>query len=181
LVIFFSFIFYHHRLLVITSYTTYFTLSVYRLDDTTTIDVTSTAGTHLVGTAYKVIEITVLDNPQQVYATSEYSQHPTGFFQNNWVIGDPLIGVGIAIIVLAFFIASRIFTLVYCMFAGAVLLPLAFFLYIGFEIGFDLSSIEAAFIDDLVLAAVLALIGAAIGLIVGIVQAIRGKDVLSGA
>lgn len=152
---------------------------IYRPDDTMDIDVTSTAGTHLTGKAYKVIEITVYGGTQQAYATSEYRQFPDGFFQNNWEVGSPLIGVGAAIILLAFFIARRIFTVAYYMFAGALLLPFGFFVFIGFEIGFDLASIKTAFMDDLTLAIVLALIGAAIGLIVGIVQAIRGKDAIS--
>ncbi len=68
---------------------------IYSPDDTTGIDVTSTLGTHLVGKAFKVVQITSLDNGSKVYATSEYSQNPNGFYQNNWGIGAILLVIGL--------------------------------------------------------------------------------------
>lgn len=80
---------------------------VYRPDNTTDIDVTSILGTHLVGKAYKVIAIITLDNGKKVYATSEYSQNPKGFFQNNWGIGAISLVAGLALAVVAVFLPRR--------------------------------------------------------------------------
>jgi hypothetical protein len=86
---------------------------VYRLDDTTDIDVTSTLGTHLVGKAFKVIEITSLDH-NQVYATAEYSatqtssQNTSSSSQNNWPVGGALIFVGLLLTVAGIFLPAAL-------------------------------------------------------------------------
>lgn len=80
---------------------------VYRTDDTTDIDQTSTIGTHLSGPAYTVVELTTYsDAGQKVYNTSDYSQHPSGTYQNNWLGGGTLAFVGLIIIALAFVLPS---------------------------------------------------------------------------
>jgi len=80
---------------------------VYRTDSTTDIDQTSTIGTHLVGPAYTVVELTVFSsNGQQVFKTSDYSQNPNGFYQNNWLAGGAIAFVGLIILALAFVLPS---------------------------------------------------------------------------
>jgi hypothetical protein len=76
---------------------------VYRTDGTTNIDETSTIGTHLSGPAYTIVELTVYVNGRQkVYNTSDYSQHPSGSYQNNWLGGGTLAFIGFIIAGLAF-------------------------------------------------------------------------------
>ncbi len=76
---------------------------VYRTDGTTNIDETSTIGTHLSGPAYTIVELTVYANgSQKVYNTSDYSQHPSGFYQNNWLGGGAIAFIGFIIFDLAF-------------------------------------------------------------------------------
>lgn len=80
---------------------------VYRTDGTTDIDQTSTIGTHLAGPAYTVVELTVFSsNGQQVFKTSNYSQNPDGFYQNNWLVGGAIAFVGLIILALAFILPS---------------------------------------------------------------------------
>jgi len=80
---------------------------IYRTDGTTDIDQTSTIGTHLVGPAYTVVELTVFaSNGQQVYNTSDYSKNPNGFYQNNWGLGGTLAFIGLLIVGLAFVLPS---------------------------------------------------------------------------
>lgn len=75
---------------------------VYRTDDTTSIDVSSTIGTHLHGDAYTVVQIADSDT-NAVYTTDTYNQNPTGFYQNNWGGGIALFLLGAIIAGLAFF------------------------------------------------------------------------------
>lgn len=76
---------------------------VYRTDGTTNIDETSTIGTHLSGPAYTIVELTVYANGgQKVYNTADYSQHPSGFYQNNWLVGGAIAFIGFIIVDLAF-------------------------------------------------------------------------------
>ncbi len=81
---------------------------VYRTDSPTTIDVSATnTSTHLVGDAYTVEQITVPGSNGQsskVYTSSEYSQNPRGFDQNNWPIGALVIALGLIVAALAFFL-----------------------------------------------------------------------------
>ncbi len=82
---------------------------VYRTDSPTTIDVSATnTSTHLAGDAYTVEQITVPpgSNGQgsKVYTSSEYSQNPRGFNQNNWPIGAGVIALGLIVAALAFFL-----------------------------------------------------------------------------
>jgi hypothetical protein len=76
---------------------------VYQPNATTDIDVKSNIGTHLVGSAFRVVEITRTDtNGQQIFTTPNYSQHPQGYSQNNWGKGYSQnnwgIGIGIMIV-----------------------------------------------------------------------------------
>lgn len=78
---------------------------VYRTDGTTNIDETSTIGTRLSGPAYTIVELTVYANGgQKVYNTSDYSQHPSGFYQNNWLGGGAIAFIGFIIVDLTFFL-----------------------------------------------------------------------------
>ncbi len=81
---------------------------VYRTDSPTTIDVSATnTSTHLVGDAYTVEQITVPGSNgkgPKVYTSSEYSQNPRGFNQNNWPIGAGVIVLGFIVAALAFFL-----------------------------------------------------------------------------
>ena len=81
---------------------------VYRTDSPTPIDVSATnTSTHLVGDAYTVEQITVpASNGQssKVYTSSEYSQNPRGFNQNNWPIGALVIVLGFIVAALAYFL-----------------------------------------------------------------------------
>ncbi|SRR5258708_1890195 len=81
---------------------------VYQTNDTTDIDVKSSIGTHLVGSAFRVVEITRTDtNGQQIFTTPNYSQHPQGFSQNNWGIGIGIIIVGLLLIGGSFFLPRK--------------------------------------------------------------------------
>ena len=84
---------------------------VYRPDDTTSVDVTSTRGTHLQGDGYTVVQMTVYDangqNPQ-IYTTSEYTQNPNGFYQNNWAGGIVIFLVGLVILGSVFFLPKTL-------------------------------------------------------------------------
>jgi hypothetical protein len=74
------------------------TFSMITRTDTQDVDVQLTDGTHLQGTGYKVEKIDVLDSngtPTQTFVDSEYSQHPNGFYENNWVGGILLIVLGL--------------------------------------------------------------------------------------
>jgi hypothetical protein len=81
---------------------------VYRTDETTDIDQTSTIGTHLVGSGYTIVELTVFsDSGQKVFKTTDYAQNPNGFEQNNWLAGGALAFVGLIIVGLAFVLPAR--------------------------------------------------------------------------
>ena len=81
---------------------------IYRTDSPTTIDVSATnTSTHLVGDAYTVEQITVSGSNgrgTKVYNSSEYSQNPRGFNQNNWPFGAGVIVLGLIVGALAFFL-----------------------------------------------------------------------------
>lgn len=78
---------------------------VFSPGDTTSVDKTSTLGTHLQGTAYKVVQITAFtDNGSQtVYSTSEYTTHPQGMYQNTWGVGIGLIVLGLLLALCSLF------------------------------------------------------------------------------
>ena len=81
---------------------------IYRTDSQTNIDVkASNTSTHLVGDAYTIEQISVPGSNGQaskVYTSSEYSQNPKGFYQNNWPIGAVVIVLGLIIAALAYFL-----------------------------------------------------------------------------
>jgi hypothetical protein len=80
----------------------------YQPDNTTDIDVTSKIGTHLVGKAYTIVQITLFDtNGQTIFATSAYKQHPQGYSQNNWGLGILLILAGLAMVGGSFFVGRN--------------------------------------------------------------------------
>ncbi len=74
---------------------------VYRPDQTTSIDVMATNNlTHLEGNAYTIEQITVFGpngQPAAVFATSEFTQNPRGFYQNNWPGGSALLVLGLMV------------------------------------------------------------------------------------
>ncbi len=78
---------------------------VYQTDSTTPINETSDIGTHLEGDAYTVEQVTlfVTGSRPQVFTSSDYSAHPTGYKDNHWPIGLPLAGVGLLVVLAAIF------------------------------------------------------------------------------
>ncbi len=81
---------------------------VYDPGETTAIDVKSTLGTHLVGTAAKVVAITANDTTgQKTYTTPEYVNNPQGYDNNQWPIGIGLLVVGLLLIGSSFFLPRK--------------------------------------------------------------------------
>ena len=80
----------------------------YDPDETTSVDVKSTIGTHLVGTAAKVVAITSIDTTgQKTYTTPEYASNSQGYDNNQWPIGIGLIVVGLLCIGGSFFLPKK--------------------------------------------------------------------------
>lgn len=79
--------------------------------NTTSIDKTSTIGTHLVGSAANVVQIVAYDDttgqPKATYTTSAYNQDQNGYTQNNWPLGGVLIVLGLLMAVGAFFLPRK--------------------------------------------------------------------------
>jgi hypothetical protein len=78
---------------------------IYRPMDTTSINVSATnTSTHLQGSAFTIVQFTVLpsgginSSGAQTYASSEYSKNPSGFYQNNWLLGAVPLAVGLLLI-----------------------------------------------------------------------------------
>ena len=81
---------------------------VYDPGETTAIDEKSTIGTHLVGTAAKVVAITATDTAgQKTYTTPEYVNNPQGYDNNQWPIGIGLLVVGLLLIGGSFFLPKK--------------------------------------------------------------------------
>ena len=82
---------------------------VYDPGETTSIDEKSTLGTHLVGTASKVVEITAIDaaNGQKTYTTPEYTSNSKGYDHNQWPLGIGLLVVGLLLIGGSFFLPKK--------------------------------------------------------------------------
>lgn len=82
---------------------------VYDPAETTSIDERSTLGTHLVGTASKVVAITAIDaaNGRKTYTTPEYTSNPTGYDHNQWPLGIGLLVVGLLLIGGSFFLPRK--------------------------------------------------------------------------
>ena len=74
---------------------------IYDPSDTKSIDANSSnTSTHLSGTGDGVVQLTSFDNSGQnpkVFTTSEYTQHPNGFYSNNWPTGIALLLLGLLI------------------------------------------------------------------------------------
>ncbi len=76
--------------------------------ETTSVDVKSTIGTHLVGTASKVVAITSSDTTgQKTYATPEYVSNSQGYDNNQWPLGFGLLVIGLLFISGSFFLPKK--------------------------------------------------------------------------
>ena len=81
---------------------------VYDPGETTAVDEKSTIGTHLVGTASKVVSITTVDAAgQKTYKTPEFVSNPRGYDHNQWPIGIGLFVVGLLLIGGSFFLPKK--------------------------------------------------------------------------
>ncbi|GAC1645607.1 MAG: hypothetical protein NVS4B12_11820 [Ktedonobacteraceae bacterium] len=81
---------------------------VYDPSETTAIDVTSKIGTHLTGTASKVVEIAYSDTDgMKIYTTPEYTSNSQGYDHNQWPIGIGLLIVGLLLIGGSFFLPKK--------------------------------------------------------------------------
>jgi hypothetical protein len=83
---------------------------VYTPDETRDIDEQATnSGTHLAGTAYRVLQITLFDNDgqnPQVFTDVEYAQNPQGIYVNNWPAGAALLIAGFLVALMTLFLAA---------------------------------------------------------------------------
>lgn len=81
---------------------------VYTTGETQAIDEQATnTSTHLVGTAYRVVQVMLFDNTgqnPQVFMDAEYTQHPQGILINNWPGGAALLIAGVLVVLLALFL-----------------------------------------------------------------------------
>lgn len=76
--------------------------------DAENVDVTLSDNTQLTGSGYQIEEITFFYNngqDQQVFRTSEYAQHPQGFYEDHWTIGKTLIYIGFPLSIITLCIA----------------------------------------------------------------------------
>ena len=81
---------------------------VYDPAETTAVDVKSTIGTHLVGTAAKVVAITAIDTGgQRTYKTPEYTSNAQGYDHNQWPLGIGLLVFGLLLLGSAFFLPKK--------------------------------------------------------------------------
>ncbi|HZR42758.1 MAG TPA: hypothetical protein VFB12_21740 [Ktedonobacteraceae bacterium] len=83
---------------------------VYDSSSTTYIDQQSVLKTHLVGNAYKIVQITLLNNNNQTaYTTAEYVQYPEGHYQNNWLpFGATLVAIGLLMMGGSFLLPKKV-------------------------------------------------------------------------
>ena len=80
---------------------------VYDPSATTSIDVSSKLGTHLVGDASKVVEITLLtSNGLNTFVTPDYTQHQDGYSINRWPIGSGIAVLSLLIMGFAIYMYS---------------------------------------------------------------------------
>ncbi|HCI79200.1 MAG TPA: hypothetical protein DHW02_05890 [Ktedonobacter sp.] len=80
---------------------------VYDPSATTSIDVSSKLGTHLVGDASKVVEITLLTSSGITqFLTPDYTQHQDGYSINRWPVGGGIAVLGLLIMCLAIYMYS---------------------------------------------------------------------------
>ena len=78
---------------------------IYDPTATESIDVSSLLGTHLVGNASKVVEITLLTpNGLSMFVTPDYTQNQSGYNINRWPVGVGIIIPGLLIASLAAYI-----------------------------------------------------------------------------
>ena len=81
---------------------------VYDPAATTSVDVKSTLGTHLVGTASKVVAITAIAaTGKKTYTTPEYVSNPQGYDHNQWPLGIGLLIVGLLLMGGSFFLPKK--------------------------------------------------------------------------
>ena len=80
---------------------------LYRTDETTSIDASSSNNVHLIGPAYTVEQITLyhqFGQQPQVFSTFEYYQNPKGYYQHNWMTAIALSLLGLVLIGLGYFL-----------------------------------------------------------------------------
>ncbi len=81
---------------------------VYDPAETMSVDVKSTLGTHLVGTASKVVAITAIDTTgKKTYTTPEYVSNPQGYDHNQWPLGLGLLIAGLLLMGGSFFLPKK--------------------------------------------------------------------------
>lgn len=81
---------------------------VYDPGSTTAVDVSSTLGTHLTGTAAKVVEITAIGTSSQtLYKTPEFVANSQGYSHNQWGVGIAVIIVGLLLAIGSFFVPRK--------------------------------------------------------------------------
>ena len=81
---------------------------VYDPGETTNVDVNSTLGTHLVGSAAKVVAITTVNKTvQKTYTTPEYARNAKGYDNNQWPLGIGLLVVGLLMLGGSFFLPKK--------------------------------------------------------------------------
>lgn len=86
-------------------------ISLIARTDSQSVDVSLTDGSHLQGDGYTVEQIVLLNSngqPQQTYTSSEYTQNPHGFYENDWIGGGALLVLGLIAVGLGFFVPQRI-------------------------------------------------------------------------
>jgi Flp pilus assembly protein TadD len=135
---------------------------VYRPDESRDVDVQATSGLHLKGSGYTVIEITGLESGA-AFATSEYSDHPQGYYQDDSPAGYGVMAFGGLVSLLSLFFGEFMLT---ATLAGALGAPIVFFLVIGIFVG------SGALARDLTLAAVVGVLGGIGGVGVGVYRGI---------
>ncbi|WP_069801238.1 hypothetical protein [Thermogemmatispora onikobensis] len=74
---------------------------LYRPDESTAIDVRARLGTHLVGSAYAVVAVTLYDlngAVTQKFTSALYRQYPQGFYENDWPLGGGVSLLGLLLL-----------------------------------------------------------------------------------
>ncbi|WP_052889131.1 hypothetical protein [Thermogemmatispora carboxidivorans] len=74
---------------------------LYRPDESTAIDVRARLGTHLVGSAYSVVAVTLYDLNgvvTQQFTSGLYRQYPQGFYENEWPLGGGVSLLGMVLV-----------------------------------------------------------------------------------
>lgn len=61
-------------------------------------------GIQIVGDGYQVVAFTEIDSRgvKQEYTTAEYREHPNGFYEDHWLVGGSLAGIGLLFFLISF-------------------------------------------------------------------------------